>query len=332
MLSIASRFCSLTLLLTVFTSTASAQLTSFIEDFEAMTPPPSPAIVDDGDSETDDCIARTNDDLSSQGWQTYGNVYNGVVIPPTEDDPNTPADETDPGTPYPGGFIYGYGAWQPAVNNGCGGFSEVSSVSEEDETSANGAGDKYLNIYSDYNNRGAQQTGKVVNAIFGKNQIIVAEDIGSTVTFSFDAKRPKVIYDELLGAAGGDISLAVNNECSTDCSARAFMKTQDVNDEYATTNQVYAEMANISQSEWVNHSISIELLNPLLIGQNLVFGFETYSTYDDPSGVYYDNVSLTVEPPATSVEIIPVPLQAIVFLSGLLISIGVYSRKKNAIR
>ena len=299
---------------------------------EAMTPPPSPAIVDDGDPETDDCIARTNDDLSSQGWQTYGNAYNGVVIPPTVDDPNTPADETDPGTPYPGGFIYGYGAWQPAVNNGCGGFSEVSSVSEEDETSANGAGDKYLNIYSDYNNRAAQLTGKVVNAIFGKNQIIVAEDIGSTVTFSFDAKRPKVIYDELLGAAGGDISLAVNNNCSTDCSARAFMKTQDVANGYDATNQVYAEMANISQSEWVNHSISIELSNPLLIGQNLVFGFETFSTYDDPSGVYYDNVSLTVEPPATSVEIIPVPLQAIVFLSGLLISIGVYSRKKNAIR
>lgn len=271
-----------------------AALNTMIFDFEDMAVAAGP---DDNGEYT------VNTDLSDAGWQVTGNVYDGS-------------------SPFPGNYIYFYGAWYDAPNTGAGGFSAIAA---DDDTIDGGS--NYLNIYSDYDNRGAQDNGQIVNAIFAQNIIITADDIGKSVTFSFDAKRPDIEDDGF----GGDDSAAAGNGCANECVAQAFLKTQDPANNWSTTNELIEVTTAISQDNWGSYTLTLDLTDPLLEGQNLQFGFESFATNDDNTGVYYDNVSLIVTAEEEEANV-PFPQTGLVVFGSLLLALGAYRKKINQIK
>lgn len=243
-------------------------------------------------------------DISDLGWQVAGQAFDGS-------------------SPFPGLFSYFYGLF-PAPNGGPG----FSSIATGDATSG-GVGTQYLNVYNDYNNTGEHDTGvSVVNALVLQEFTITAADIGAVITFSFDAKRPDFVDDGF----GGDASPAVGANCTVPCIASAFLKTLDPNAGFAATNLLEEDMSAISQSTWGAYSFTLDLSDPLLVGQVLQMGFENTTTSYNNTGVYYDNVNLVVNsaPPAT--VSIPVPGIAIFAISALLGLTGVSAIRKRAKR
>jgi hypothetical protein len=246
-------------------------------------------------------------DLADNDWIVSANVYDG----------DTSA------TAFPGNYLYFYGEWYPAPNTGAGAFSAIAN----DDESANNSGSNYLNVYSDYDNRTAQESGQIVNALVIKEYTIDASEIGKTLTLSFDAKRPDAEDDGL----GGDSSLAVGNNCSVECVADAFIKTLDPSNGYNTTNYLTEVTTATSQSEWTSYTLTLELTDPLLDGQLLQLGFETFATGDDPTGVYYDNIVVALsggEPEPESANV-PIPTIALLGFGALLAWSGMTSIRKR---
>ena len=208
------------------------------------------------------------------------------------------------------------------IRDRAGGFSAIAA---DDDTIDGGS--NYLNIYSDYDNRGAQDNGQIVNAIFAQNIIITADDIGKSVTFSFDAKRPDAEDDGF----GGDDSAAAGNGCANTCIAQAFLKTQDPANGWSTTNELIEVTTAISQENWGSYTLTLDLTDPLLEGQNLQFGFESFATNDDNTGVYYDNVALTVTAEEEEANV-PFPQAGLVVFGSLLLALGAYRKKINRIK
>jgi len=275
-------------------SIAQATVTDFSEDFESLSAA-SASELPDG-----------NSSLADSGWEVTGNGFyqnlDGTI----------------------GDYHYWYGAWQPAPNKfQGGGFSSVTSGEDTKDNS----GTQYLNIYNDYDN-GAHRNELpsnygFVDTIFAKRYTITAADIGKTVTFSFDAKRENENPDLL----GVDQSSAVGNGCQYVCTAGAFIRTQNGGDR---TNDVAADMTSISQSEWTSHTITLDLTDPLLEGQELQIGFATLASHEDKTGVYYDNLVLTSgtaeEPESANV---PIPAIALLGFGALLAWSGMSSIRKR---
>ena len=245
-----------------------------------------------------------NSDLADNDWEVTGNVFDG-------------SSSVD----FPGNYLYFYGQWSPAPNNGGGGFSAVATGDDTNNLS----GANYLNIYSDYDNRGAQESGQIVNAIVAKQYTVSSTDIGQTLTFSFDAKRPDIDEDGF----GGDSSAAAGNNCANTCIAQAFVKTLDPNANYSTTNSVIEVTTEISQSEWSSFTMTLELTDALLEGQILQVGFETFATGDDNTGVYYDNIVLSLDGPEVEATNVPIPAIALLGFGALLAWSGMSSIRKR---
>jgi len=273
-------------------ASSNAAITEFSQDFEGLT-------VADG--------VNGLDDLANAGWDVAGNVYDG----------DTSVE------PYPGNYLYFYG-WFTAPNTGGGAFSAIAN----DDVSANNSGTNYLNVYNNYDAREAQESGQITNAIIAQEYTIDASEIGKTVTLAFDAKRPDFI-DDLLG---GDASSAAGNKnCAVQCVANAFVKTLDPANNYNTTNYELIETTAISQSDWTSYTITLDLTDPLLEGQLLQVGFESFATGDGDTGVYYDNIVLTVsgdvvEPTSANV---PIPTIALLGFGALLAWSGMSSIRKR---
>ena len=272
-------------------ASTNAAITEFSQDFEGLS-------VADG--------VNGLDDLVNAGWEVAGNVYDGDTSV----------------TPYPGNYLYFYG-WFAAPNNGGGGFSAIAN----DDVSANNSGTNYLNVYNNYDAREAQESGEITNAIIAQEYTIDASEIGKTVTVTFDAKRPDFEDDGL----GGDASSAAGNGCVVQCVANAFVKTLDPANNYNTTNYELIETTAISQSDWTGYTITLDLTDPLLEGQLLQVGFESFATGDGNTGVYYDNIVLTLngdvaEPTSTNV---PIPTIALLGFGALLAWSGMSSIRKR---
>jgi hypothetical protein len=95
------------------------------------------------------------------------------------------------------------------------------------------------------------------------------EDIGKTLTFSFDAKR-------------GNIEGAT--------TALAYIQTLDPTAGFNRTNFVTIDMTNLSADSWNRYEISLDLTDPLLVGQTLQFGFQNTASNFEGSGNFYDNI------------------------------------------
>ena len=136
-------------------------------------------------------------------------------------------------------------------------------------------GSQQIVIFSDYQNRAAMDAGRVVEALTFQERTLEAADVGTTFTFTFQAK---------LGDIGGD------------STAFAFIKTIDPANSFAQTNLVTVDTTSIPET-WGNYEISLDII-PALEGQFFQFGFGATATNDEPSGVFYDNMELTKAPTA----------------------------------
>ena len=81
-------------------------------------------------------------------------------------------------------FLYDYFAF-PAPNGGAG-FSAVAVGEGGPEQGA-----QQLSIYNDYNNAD-HAAGNIIEAIVFRERTIVASDIGTTISFTFDAKAGNI--------------------------------------------------------------------------------------------------------------------------------------------
>lgn len=288
-----------------------AQITPFSDDFETFS-------VSDGSS-----------DLADAGWLVGANVFDTVD--------GTGAPLADPFS-APKFFFGLFGA-----PNGGPGFSSVATG--DGHPGAVDDSGNYLNIYSDYNCCGldtATPEGHgngtdIVNALVLRQFNITAADIGNVVTLSFDVKRPEFESDGF----GGDVSLAIGNGCDGSfdmsgnlsgfetgdvCASSAFIVTLDPLAGFATTNNVVVDTTTVSQSDWVNMSVTLDLSAPELEGQLIQMGFQTFAQDFNNTGVYYDNVTLTIEEGAAPVAV-PVPALAGLGLGAIFV--GVFALRKR---
>ena len=251
-------------------------------------------------------------ELENDGW-----VFFGSALKPAED-PN-------------GYFQYGsYEGIGGAPNNEGGAFSGVN-VDGEDPS-----GNQFLNVFANYNQSercdvtGLDASGnatcdtsvdptavvdtdwQIQAIVYQEIGVISTDDLGKTVTFDFDARRP-------------DDGSAVGVNCVSPCTAAAFIKTIDPNNSYATTNNIVLDTTAIALGTWNSYTLKLDLTNPSLEGQILQFGFENVNRGYDTSGVNYDNVNFTL----TQQVSIPVPAIAIAGLAGLLGLVGVAGARKR---
>lgn len=251
-------------------------------------------------------------ELENDGW-----VFFGSALKPAED-PN-------------GYFQYGsYEGIGGAPNNEGGAFSGVN-VDGEDPS-----GNQFLNVFANYNQSercdvtGLDASGnatcdtsvdptavvdtdwQIQAIVYQEIGVISTDDLGKTVTFDFDARRP-------------DDGSAVGVNCVSPCTAAAFIKTIDPNNSYATTNNIVLDTTAIALGTWNSYTLKLDLTNPALEGQILQFGFENVNRGYDTSGVNYDNVNFTL----TQQVSIPVPAIAIAGLAGLLGLVGVAGARKR---
>jgi len=188
-----------------------------------------------------------------------------------------------------GTFIQGYGPF--SAPNGTPGFCSIALEQGGPEQGA-----QVLVIYSDYNNTGNQEAGNLVEAntfqepFANPGTLITAADLG-TYTFSFDAKRGDINDPTLPRCDPTAPEYTPNPPC--DSTALAFIKTLDPSAGFATTNNITLNTTAIPDS-WNRYSIQIVVDNAL-IGQILQFGFAATATNFEPSGVFYDNLLVTVE-------------------------------------
>ncbi|MBW2588021.1 MAG: hypothetical protein JRD92_13910, partial [Deltaproteobacteria bacterium] len=97
------------------------------------------------------------------GWVVFGSVFDGTS----------------------GDFLFGYGTF-PAPN-GTDGFSSIAL-----DQGGVDQGDQVLVIFSDYGNAAEQMAGNRVEANTFRERTIVAGDVGTTISFAFDAKRGNI--------------------------------------------------------------------------------------------------------------------------------------------
>ena len=182
-------------------------------------------------------------------------------------------------------FLYGYGP--AAAPNGGAAFSAVAGGEGGFYQGA-----QYLNIYSDYANAdqtaggSCGSTGCTLNTSVFREYTIEAGDIASGLwTLTFDSKSPFAagIFD---GTAANPNGGNINNPQS----ASAFIKTLDPSAGYATTNDIRVDTTTVSNTDWGQYSISLDLSDAALVGQILQFGFNSVGTENGDSGVFYDNI------------------------------------------
>lgn len=218
--------------------------------------------------------------LAIDGWKRYTSVWLGDV-----------------GT---GTFLYDYGGSAANASSGSGQMSAIA-VGE----GANGAGDQYLNVFTDYANADLAGGATLSVNIF-QEQIIDAADIGSTWNFDFSGK------------AVGDPQFRL----APPATGTAFIKTLDPNAGFAQTNLVTVDTSSLDPSAWNSFLLSLDLTDPLLEGQILQFGFNVDTVGTGATGVYYDNVEFAV-------SAVPVPAAVWLFGSGILGLVGVARRRKG---
>ena len=181
--------------------------------------------------------------LGDDGWLVGANVFN-------------PAGDT---------FLYNYFAF-PAPNGGPA-FSAI--------TSGQGGvpqGAQQLVVYNDYNNAD-HGIGNQIEAVFFREYVIGAGDVGSTWTFSFDGKL-------------GDIQAPT--------SSQAFIKTLDPNNGFALSNFLTQDTTS-QPTTWSSYSLQLPI-TPGLVGHIFQIGFDSVTSNFTPSGQIYDNINLVPAP------------------------------------
>ena len=135
-------------------------------------------------------------------------------------------------------------------------------------------GEQYLNIFSDYNNQDAgHAVGNIINTFFYQGGDIGAADLNQTYRFEFDYRRG----DDPFGPGGATETCAYIRVLSP--APDFFLIFEDILD---TTN---------ATSDWVEGAGLEFTVADDLEGFIFQFGFSTSASNNEPSGIYYDNIS-----------------------------------------
>lgn len=152
-------------------------------------------------------------------------------------------------------------------------------------------GAQQLLVFSNYDccdppNQGHfDETERVTTLVYQEFSSIPAALIGSTVRFSFDAKR---------GNVAGDTTGA------------AYIQTLDPETEFARTSVAFFDTTSLPET-WARYTLSLELASPILEGQLLQFGFENTASNFEGSANFYDNIEFTSSDGQGRVEPRPLP-------------------------
>ena len=203
--------------------------------------------------------AGMGDSLGNAGWTVFGSVWNAGSDPyflPVADNPNAPR--------------FGYGPF--SAPNGGPAFSAIATGEGGVEQGA-----QQLSAYNDYNccdpggtNEGHFSGTDLVESNVFQEFTLDATDIGSTYTFSFDAKRGNI--------SGGSRAIA-------------FIKTLDPNDNFNTTNFVQIDATSLD-ANWNRYSVELAIADPALDGQLIQIGFSSVASNFEDSANFYDNIEL----------------------------------------
>ena len=157
----------------------------------------------------------------------------------------------------------------PAPNGG----SAFSAVATGEGGAAQG--NNQLSVYNDYNNQNEHTAGNIVEAVVFQEQFgdIDASDVGKTYSFSFDAKQ--------------------GNQAAPSTS-EAFILVLDQDAGFSTLGESTFDTTLIGGT-WSGGQLSLEI-TPAMQGKLFQFGFRNRATNNNPSGVFYDNISLTAIP------------------------------------
>ena len=229
---------------------------------------------------------------------TYSQDFNSMN---TADSGLGPTDLSDDGWKVgavvfdPGGnYLYDYFTF-PAPNGGPG-FSAVATGDGGTNQAPN-----YMNVYNDYNNAD-HASGNYIDAFVFQEQFIGTADLGTTASLTFDyLKNPSV------GNGFGDTTTF------------AFVKVLDlVGGSFATLGINEFETTNASTTTWAEgQSISLAI-DSAWDGQLLQFGFRSYATNYNDSGIFYDNLNFSS---------VPEPSSALIFGLGC-VGFGLRRRRK----
>lgn len=153
-------------------------------------------------------------------------------------------------------------------------------------------GEQQLNMYSDYEccgnpDQGHRNGTDLVETNVFQERTVAAEDVGTTLTFSFDAK-------------GGNINDPAAEVCAEpnvcDSTANAFIKTLDPNAGFSVSASDTEDTTDLPET-WNRYSVELPI-DESLEGHILQFGFQTNASNFEPSGNFYDNVVVTQAPTA----------------------------------
>ena len=157
-------------------------------------------------------------------------------------------------------------------------------------------GNQQLKIHSNYPSK--DQKNLYVDALTLQQQIIGADDLGNTWSFSFDAKQ-------------GDITGS--------SSASAWIRVIDGG---TTLGENLLDTTSLGFN-WGSYALSL-YIDPSWNGKTLEFGVSSAATGYTASGVYYDNFNLSGTPA------VPVPAAIWLFGSGLLGLVGMARRNRRS--
>ncbi len=232
---------------------------------------------------------------------TYTQNFNGMN---TADSGLGPTDLADDGWlaganvfDAAGNFQYNYFSF-PAPNGGPA-FSAVATGNGGPNQAPN-----YVNIYSDYNN-GDHGNGLYIDALVFQEQTIGTDDLGTTATFTFDyLKNPDASAN------------------FADTTTFAWVKVLDsLGGSFATLGVTEFETTAASTTTWAEGQ-SIDLaIDSAWDGQLLQFGFRSYATGFNDSGIFYDNLTFS------NASAIPEPASAMLIGLGC-VGFGLRRRRK----
>jgi hypothetical protein len=189
---------------------------------------------------------------------------------------------------------------------------------------AGGVADQYLNSFSDYNccglNDGHPTGTDLVNTSLFQESTVAANDADMTATFSTKIKLPG--GDEAAFALGGLSTaqlfvLTLNPLTGYSVSAESFV---NVDTTYIPT---------LNDSTWVTATVDFDIA-PEFTGHIFQFGIRTTASNFDPSGVFLDDISLTLTPTfGLSAGLTAVPEPSTALIAGIaLLSLSLGSRRR----
>jgi hypothetical protein len=174
-----------------------------------------------------------------------------------------------------GAYKFGYNNPPQAAPNG----PQIVAIAAGQGGPEQGA--QQLNMYSDYNCCGLGMPGEeghgngtdLVETNVFQEGTIEAGDVGTTLEFSFDAKRGNI------------------NDPSGDSEANGFIKTLNPDAGFSVSASDTEDTTNLPTT-WGSFTASINVTAELE-GHILQFGFQTNASDFEGSGNFYDNVVVT---------------------------------------